>query len=110
MASHKMQRISTISRLNKIVDLYLKSPLFVKWPATGIDPIMQCTNGRGTEEFLHFNAVIKICFEKKAFVFQLSCLKKAALKKAFALKWLCKQKEKTHLSITMPDWAEIWTV
>ena len=40
-----------------------------------------------------FNGVIKMCFEKKAFVFQLSCL--AVLKKPFALEWLCKlQKEK----------------
>jgi len=38
MASHKMQRISMIS---KIVDLHPKLSLFIKWPATGIDPIMQ---------------------------------------------------------------------
>ena len=46
---------------------------------------MQWTNGRCQEEFLHFNIVMKICFEKKGFVFQLSFL----IRRCFEKKSFC---------------------
>ena len=46
---------------------------------------MQQTNRRCKEEFLHFNIATKICFEKKAFVFQLSCPIKSCFEEAFGL-------------------------
>ena len=46
---------------------------------------MQQTDRRCKEEFLHFNIATKICFEKKAFVFQLSCPIKSCFEEAFGL-------------------------
>ena len=46
---------------------------------------MQLNNRRCKEDFFHFNTAIKICFENKAFAFQLSCPIKSSFEKAFAL-------------------------
>ena len=57
----------------------------------------QLFNSLSSIHTIQTHLVIKICFEKKAFFFQLPCRIKALFKKCFALKWLCKQKDKSSL-------------
>ena len=64
------------SSLSQIIFFILSLPPVVQ---------MQQTNRRCKEEFLHFNIATKICFEKKAFVFQLSCPIKSCFEEAFGL-------------------------
>ena len=60
---------------------------------------MQWTNRRCKEEFLHFNVVIKICFEKKlSFCFSTFL----SNKKLLHLNSFVNKRTKSHVSVTVP--------
>ena len=75
----------TLSR--QITCLFFSSLSQINFVILSLPPVVQLqqTNRRCKEEFLHFNIATKICFEKKAFVFQLSCPIKSCFEEAFRL-------------------------